>query len=560
MGWPEMRRQSARTFATLVRPILLLAMALALSVSAVASTLVEATLAERVRLLDTAEGASIDGSVIVAREFIAAFYTRREFAPVWTDPRSRGELLTAIDASTTDGLNPADFHRAAVARHARLASEAADGPRSVAARDILLTDALARLLHQLYFGKVDPRSLDPNWNFARPALPDDVVAVIDDSLRRADLTGLIEAARVAHPDYAALRHELARLRAIADAGGWPSLQPGATLRVGVSEPAVAVLRERLLATGELDSVSGVDVTTFDAMLEVAVRRFQARHGLTVDGLVGPATRRALNVPVGQRIDQIRGNLERARWVLRTPFPDVIAVDIARFSVERIVDGRTTWSSRAIVGQPFRQTPLFADTLEYVVFNPTWTVPRSILVSDILPRIRREPTYLVDHGFDVIDGQGRPVSPAVATAAALAGAAFPYILVQRPGPRNALGRIKFMFPNPFAVYLHDTPQRELFDRTARPFSSGCIRVEDTVGLAVQLLAANPGWDRDAISAAINSGETRTVFLRRQLPVLLLYRTADVASDGTVQYREDIYGRDSALVAALDEPVRIRGQPD
>jgi murein L,D-transpeptidase YcbB/YkuD len=182
------------------------------------------------------------------------------------------------------------------------------------------------------------------------------------------------------------------------------------------------------------------------------------------------------------------------------------------------------------------------------------VPRSILVEDLLPRVRRNPDYLAQQGFDVRDRLGELVPLEVATAAALAGADFPWTLIQRPGPLNALGLMKFMFPNQFAVYLHDTPSRELFSRAARSFSSGCIRVQDATGLAELLLERNPGWDRARIEAAIASGETRTVFLQRRLPVRLLYRTADAMADGTILFRDDIYERDGPLLAALDQPFR------
>ncbi len=365
---------------------------------------------------------------------------------------------------------------------------------------------------------------------------------------------VVDRARLAHPAYRALSDALVRYRTSAGSGGWPVLPPGPTLEVGSSDPSVVILRARLRATGDLAEPPQGDAAVVDPVLDAAIRRFQARHGLAVDGKVGPSTRAALNVPVDRRVDQLRANLERARWILRTNPPERIDVDIAAFSVERWQDGAVTWRSRAIVGQPFRQTPVFADTITYLEVNPDWTVPRSILIKDIIPRIRRNPDYLVEQGFYALDRSGAWVPLEVATRAALEGSAFPWTLVQRPGPLNALGRMKFMFPNEFAVYLHDTPAPELFGKPARPFSSGCIRVEDAMGLAELLLAANPGWDRARIEAVIASGETRRVDLARPMPVRLLYRTADIGEDGTVQFRDDIYERDDPLLAALDQPFR------
>jgi len=505
-----------------------------------------AALERRLATLGIGASPTVAGQPIAAFELIERFYAMRDYRPAWADDGLVAELLAVIGASRNDGLDVADFHHSTVAR---LAQEP-----SSPEREIVLTDALARLVYQLYFGKVDPRHLDPNWNFDRPALAGDVIQTVSNALDSGDIAGVVERARLDHPTYRGLRRALARYRNIAAAGGWPMLPAGPTLELGTTDPRVPILRQRLMAMGDLMDFPIAAAAAVDRPLEEAIRRFQDRHGLAVDGRVGPATRAALNVPVDQRIAQLRVNLERARWVFRLDPTDVIDVDIAGFSVERRQRGAVTWQSRAIVGQPFRQTPVFADTIRYIEFNPTWTVPRSILTKDIIPKIRRNPEYLAEQGFYVLDRDGTRVPLEVATLAALEGSSFPWTLIQRPGPLNALGRMKFMFPNQFAVYLHDTPSRGLFGQPARTFSSGCIRVEDPFGLAELLLAPNGAWDRARIEAVIATGETVRVDLARPMPVRLLYRTADIGAAGAVLFRDDVYDRDPPLLFALDEPFR------
>lgn len=495
----------------------------------------------------------VAGQAIAATPLIAELYASRGYRQAWDNAQAVEALLAEIDASVLDGLRTADFHEAAVRGYLAAPATAPSDPVYLAERDIVLTDAFIQLLYQLRYGKVDPRSLDPNWNFARPVAGGDVIVQLNAALDNNAIRTLVDATRLADPTYRELRRQLARYRSIASEGGWQALPAGPSLRQGMTDATIPSLRQRLIVTDDL-AATAAGSETFDAVLEAAVRAFQARHGLNDDGVVGPATRAALNAPVGQRIDQLRANLERARWLGGEDAADLVEVDIAGFSVERREGETITWRSRAIVGQPFRQTPVFADQIEYIVFNPTWTVPRSILVKDIIPKIQANPDYLIEQGFSAIDQQGQKVPIETVTSAALEDADFPWTLIQAPGPLNALGRMKFMFPNAFAVYLHDTPQRTLFERTARSFSSGCIRVDDSLGLAESLLAGKPTWDRSRIEAVIASGETVTVFLEQPVPVHLLYRTADVEPDGTLIFRKDIYNRDAPLLAALNQPLR------
>ncbi len=317
------------------------------------------------------------------------------------------------------------------------------------------------------------------------------------------------------------------------------------------------LRHRLEITHDLEPVPPAypPSQVFDAALEAGVKHFQERHGLTADGAVGPGTRAALNVPVSARIDQIRVNLERARWVLHEIQGEFVLVDVAGFYVSYFKNDEPVWTSRVIVGKEGRETPIFRSKITYVVFNPTWTIPPGILVKDKLPVLKRDPGYLKRSRIRVIDGAGNEVNPyAVNWGAYSASRLPPYQFVQDPGPDNALGLVKIMFPNPYLVYLHDSPAKSLYDQDQRTFSSGCIRVQKAFELA-ELVLDDPQWTQESIRSVIASGESRTVNLKKPVPVLILYWTAQPRADGQVVFRNDIYGRDAATLAALDSKVPV-----
>ena len=504
---------------------------------------------------------AVRGERIVLGDTVARYYESQQFRPQWRDPARLSQLVDAILELANDGLDPNDYHVEALDAYRaelRAARQLPDGEQ--AALEILATDALMLGLYHLYLGKVDPVKLSSQWNFA--SKPIDVERGFE-ALTRALASGKIretfERARPQHVWYTRGRERLKEYRALASAGGWPAVPDGPTIKPGMSDARVPVLRSRLQITRDFQAgVAAASAEDFyDAELEAAVKRFQERHGLTADGAVGPATRAAMNVPVEQRVDQIRINLERARWVLHEMKGEFVLVDVAGFDVSYFRDDEPIWTSKVIVGRPYRETPIFRSLITYVVLNPTWTIPPGILVKDKLPILKRDPGYLKRNNIRVLDSAGREVNPySVNWGQYGAGRLPPYQLRQDPGEDNALGLVKIMFPNPYLVYLHDTPSKSLFDQDQRTFSSGCIRVQKAFELAELVLNDPSRWNQETLAAAVATKKMQTVNLAKPVPVLLLYWTAQPLPNGQVVFRNDVYGRDPPTLAALNGAFRPR----
>lgn len=510
------------------------------------------TLSERLQLRvgALADDPRVAGEPVADPWFLSRFYERREFTPAWQSPAKLELLLAAVKGSTRHGLAPEDYHLSALEEFAAR-MPAGLAPGAAIELELLATDALARLAFHLRFGKVNPEKTESTWNFSRDIRGYNPLLAIQTLLEGDDLVAGLDAFAPDGEYYLALMAFLERYRQIAAAGGWPTVESGETLRLEMRSERIPPMRNALIIMGDMpaEPVPG-DPEVFDEALEAGVRRFQARHGLAVDGVVGRQTLAALNVPVEARIDQLRINMERVRWVFRDLEPRLLLVNIARFRVILLEDQQVTWSTRAVVGRPYRQTPVFKARMTYLEFNPTWTVPPTILRQDLLPDIRRDPGVLRERNMNVIDHQGRRVDPATIDWASVTARNFPYMIRQEPGPDNALGRVKFMFPNPHHVYMHDTPARGLFARPERTFSSGCIRIERPWEL-VDILLAGTEWDQVAIDRVLASGRTRLVNLPRPIPVLLLYGTA-VPEGDQIHFAADVYNRDGRLLAVLDAP--------
>jgi murein L,D-transpeptidase YcbB/YkuD len=510
-------------------------------------------LRDRIEWLSSTSDPTIDGAPIAAVLLITKLYERRGYEPAWTDPAMIEELFEQVLRSVEHGLNPEDFHVGQLGARLNPGTRAND-PVFRADTEILCTDALARLGVTLKFGKLNPADLDPAWNFSRKIEAEDPVKVFNDVLNEKNIAAALEETGPNLRFYSWLRQALVTYRGIMAAGGWPTVPGGEVLKVGSTGPRVAVLRERLGITGDLPALDPADPEIFDEGLETGVKRFQEHHGIDPDGKVGPQSVEELNVPVEARIDQIRATLERFRWVFRDIPGDYIIVDIAGFYAHLVKRGEPIWSTRVQVGKAYHATPVFKDTMRYLDFNPTWTIPPGILRNETLPRIRKDPDYLNRNNMSVVTTKGKIVDPSTIDWPATATKGFPYMIRQEPGPHNALGRVKFMFPNKYMVYLHDTPSKGLFARTERAFSHGCIRTQNPFELAT-LLLDNQGWDRARVDQVVASKKNTRVNLKEPITVMLLYWTAEADAEGTVFFRRDVYDRDAQIIKGLDEPFRV-----
>jgi len=509
---------------------------------------------ERIDQLWTTGKLTIGYANIASKLWLPGLYERNDFKLLWQNPQNVADLLKEIGSISEDGLAPEDYHLSQLlVLKLRLDQSESPDPSLLADYDILLTDSLVRLLYHIQFGKVDPENLDPAWNMTRQVHNQNPVAAIEKRLRTGSLAKGLKNIRPEIEYYQLLKSVLKQYREIQDAGGWQAVPAGPTLKPGMTNPRIPKLRQRLAITGDVEDTV-VDPDYFDEDLKAAVIRFQNKHRLEADGAVGKNTYLALNIPVKKKIDQIRVNLERTRWVYHKLPPEYIAVDIAAFRAYEVEGVNLNWSSRVQVGKPFRKTPVFKSKIKYIVFNPTWTVPPTILQEDILPKIKKDPGYLSKMKISVIDRRGRKVDPKSVNWSKYSKSV-PYTLRQEPGPRNALGRMKFIFPNKHFIYLHDTPSQALFERQDRAFSSGCIRVDKDIELAELLLDDPDKWNRESILKLLDTNKTRRVNLPKPKPIMLLYVTAWFDENGDFIFIKDIYGRDRAVLEGLNEEFTI-----
>lgn len=491
------------------------------------------------------------------------FYSGTGFLPGWSENAKLScnalEMRLLIQNAEFDGLLPEDYHlRSIDVFFEKFFAGIALTHLELARVDLLLSDAFIIYAHHIFGGKVHPEHINNSWEIRQkrnePKVLDKLRLAIPSGNVRKQLFSL----QPKFPIYKRMRASMKkyiRLRKQLAGQEWEKIIINEPIKLLQANPDIKKIRQRLYFWGDLDIFKSKDGTgdTYDTGMMESVKLFQARNGLQPDGILDIATIDALNNSPQDLVRQVSVNMERLRWLPDTTLKEVILVNIANFSMDYIRKTDTLLHSNAIVGKTYRKTPVFNAPMSYLVFSPTWTVPSTILKNDVLPSVRKDINYLATKKMRILDYSGREISPTDINWKSVDSQNFKYMIRQDPGKENALGRVKFMFPNKHNVYIHDTPSRMLFYKEDRALSSGCIRIQQPFELAKLLLEDQPLWTDDLIKEALAGNKEQSVSLTRKIPVVIIYLTFWTNSKGEAQVRKDIYSRDQELYALMQAPL-------
>lgn len=505
--------------------------------------------------LDRSDGQALNRGTVHSPEFVGIFYALLDYQPAWTDSAYVVDMLALLEASYLEGLNPDDYHFGELrSLRQEYQSDWADKDYIRAQFDVLLSDGILLYARHLLEGKVDPRTLDSSWNYSRIGfVPETIASALAEAIADRSVAQALEKLKPKAPFYLQMKKDLARYRQLADTQQFFPVPDDTVLKPKQTRPNVVLLRRRLKQLAYVPANSP-ESEYFDDQLEQAVREFQRDHAIDSDGIVGKQSYEVLNMTFKARVDRLRVNLDRVRWISQDISDDFILVNIAGYELYYFRNGEAVWETAVMTGTIDTRTPIFQEQLRYLEFNPTWTPPRSIINRSLFAKFKADPGYAIQKNYRFYDSRGREVKPFDIDWGKYSGLSFPYRVVQMPGPENAMGQVKFMFPNRHAVYLHDTPSKALFSRTSRAFSAGCIRVQNPLELARILLDDPQQWSAPRIDALLASGEPRqVVHMRRDIDVLLMYWTTSPTTRGRIQFHPDIYQLDGIALAALDASV-------
>lgn len=515
---------------------------------------------------------AVMGTELYSTVVIHRFYGERNFQPAWIKdgkiPELAYEMRYEIGQSKFDGLNPVDYHFAALNDYfSRFEAAKKQGKtlpeNELAAVDVLLTDAFIMMGSHLSLGKVDPENLKTSWNIQRNA-PE---LVLDRRLEEAlNGSGIRKSLQALYPSFVIYRKMREGLRELYDDmerfekrpfAQWKPLKTDKSIKPDESNPMMPEIRKRLYFWGYVDAYETVEDKVYDAELVVGIKKLQRRHGMEPDGVIGQGTIQALNQTPEMLIRTAAVNLERLRWLPDTiKDSELILVNTANFQLDFLHNRDTVFTSKVIVGKSYHATPQFSAEMSYIVFSPTWTVPTSITRTEIIPAVKKNRNYLASKNMKLLNSSGGIVDPASIDWAKVNPKTFPYTVRQEPGESNSLGLAKFMFPNKHSVYIHDTPSRSLFEREDRALSHGCIRIQRPFDFAKFLLSHDPTWTDERIRQAMRQPKEVTVTLNRKIPVAIIYMTYWANGGGEMFFRSDIYGRDAEIAKALKESKGIK----
>ena len=498
---------------------------------------------------------TVENHKLFAIDVLMEFYKNREYQVAWIEKDNINQALKAIEDIYYDGLHPEDYHYALLKEKSlQFSNSQSIDSVEFAHFDILLSDAIITASMHLMSGKVDPESLKRKWNINRVNFQDRYLTAaksLQTSIDEKHIVKDFENLKPSHYMYSGLKKALVEYREYKANGGWDSIASGETLKINQKSIRISQLKARLLASNEMEEYVSVNDSVYDSILFLHIQTAQKKYGIQADGNVGKQSIEEFNISVDYRIEQIKANLERARWVMYNLEDKYIAVNIAAFELYFIENNQELLTSKVIVGKNHTKTTIFKGTMQYVVINPTWGVPRS-LYGGYINKLKNNPDYFTQKNMEVITTDGKPVAIEGTDWSPYTLQNFPYMFRQKSGPSNALGYIKCMFPNKYSIYIHDTPSRSLFNRDTRTFSHGCIRTEKIRNVAELLLQPNnDGWNQDRISEIIESGTTTTISLKETVPVLIIYWTAGIGFQKNFYFKPDVYKRDNELIEALNK---------
>jgi murein L,D-transpeptidase YcbB/YkuD len=506
---------------------------------------------ETIEKLEDIKTLKLNGEKIPGNSVITALYNDVGYEPLWESSVNRNDLIDILESSYFDGLNPEDYHLSFIKAYIY---EIENGKQPIsknrALADITMTNALLTYAFHMIQGKVDPTLLDPHWNYSKEVLPDSPDLKVLNALNTKTLKTEVNKIRPQLKMYSKFRDLFAKYDSIHRVNGdIEQLEyPGKALRLGDSSQTVVELKRHLKHFNTTLDYS--DDNVFDEELEEALMAFQKQNKLDADGIAGEKTFELLNMSVQDRMNILRVNMERVRWLNNNWPEEFLLVNIADFNLYIYRNLQVDYNCRVVVGKEHHETPVFTSEIKYIVFNPTWTVPYSIATKETLPKLKTDSQYLKKHNMTLLRNN-EVVDPSSIDFNQYSRKNFPFTVRQEPGPDNALGQVKFIFPNDYSVYLHDTPSKSFFEKSERAFSHGCVRVHNPLVLAEQLLKKQD-YNKTKIDEIIKTEKLQTVYLDEAMPIAIMYWTCyEDITDGKMYFHRDVYGRDKMVLKMLNE---------